>query len=234
MNKRQSRIANREGYDLWSADYDEYPNPTVALDDRCFPPLWRSLTGSRVLEVGCGTGRHTVRLAAQGNQVTGIDLSPGMLAVARAKLHGAPQIVLVQGDFMSLGILGNNTFDALVASLVVEHIRDLPSFFGLVRHLLRDGGEAYLSEVHPGRAAQGFLAHFKTSAGVEFELDSVPHPDGAIEAAAQAAGFAIVSRQDALGDEELSARYPKWARYLGVPMLTMWRLLASKPISDSL
>ena len=32
-----------------------------------------------VLEIGCGTGRHTRRLVEQGNSVTGLDLSEGML-----------------------------------------------------------------------------------------------------------------------------------------------------------
>lgn len=39
--------------------------------------------GSRVLDVGCGTGRHAVELAKRGYRVTGVDLSPGMLAEAR-------------------------------------------------------------------------------------------------------------------------------------------------------
>lgn len=41
--------------------------------------------GAAVLDVGCGTGRHALELARRGYQVTGIDLSDGMLAVARAK-----------------------------------------------------------------------------------------------------------------------------------------------------
>jgi len=39
--------------------------------------------GARVLDIGCGTGRHSVELAKRGYRVTGVDLSPGMLAEAR-------------------------------------------------------------------------------------------------------------------------------------------------------
>ena len=42
-------------------------------------------TGASVLDVGCGTGRHALELARRGYRVTGIDLSEGMLSVARAK-----------------------------------------------------------------------------------------------------------------------------------------------------
>lgn len=47
--------------------------------------LYPTPAGSRVLDVGCGTGRHAIEFARRGFQVTGIDLSEGMLAVAKSK-----------------------------------------------------------------------------------------------------------------------------------------------------
>jgi cyclopropane fatty-acyl-phospholipid synthase-like methyltransferase len=55
--------------------------------------------GSRVLDVGCGTGRHAVELAKRGYRVTGVDISPGMLAEARKTAEEAGvQVELVQSD----------------------------------------------------------------------------------------------------------------------------------------
>ena len=48
-----------------------------------------SLKGQRVLELACGTGEFTSLLVGAGADVTGLDLSPGMLAKARAKVPGA-------------------------------------------------------------------------------------------------------------------------------------------------
>jgi len=45
--------------------------------------------GSHVLDVGCGTGRHSVELARRGFRVTGLDLSPGMLEQAEAAARAA-------------------------------------------------------------------------------------------------------------------------------------------------
>lgn len=45
--------------------------------------------GTRVLDVGCGTGRHSVGLALAGLNVTGVDISDNMLAVARRRAHDA-------------------------------------------------------------------------------------------------------------------------------------------------
>lgn len=51
-----------------------------------------------VLELACGTGRVAIRLAQEGAQVVGLDLSPAMLAVARLKSSGLSKIRWVQDD----------------------------------------------------------------------------------------------------------------------------------------
>ncbi len=45
--------------------------------------------GGRILDVGCGTGRHSIELARRGFGVTGLDLSAAMLAIAKAKAEAA-------------------------------------------------------------------------------------------------------------------------------------------------
>jgi ubiquinone/menaquinone biosynthesis C-methylase UbiE len=127
---------NRTAYDRWSVAYDQYPNSTVAMDEMHFPGVWRHLSGKRVLEIGCGTGRHTLKLARRGNEVVGIDLSPGMLAVARRTLHGHP-VKLIHADFMAYDGFADRDFDAVVASLVLEHIEDTAGFCRRVARVLR-------------------------------------------------------------------------------------------------
>jgi SAM-dependent methyltransferase len=59
--------------------------------------------GSRVLDVGCGTGRHAVPLAGLGLQVTGVDLSPAMLSHARTRAAEAGvELTLVEADAREL------------------------------------------------------------------------------------------------------------------------------------
>jgi len=227
MNHRPNPIANREGYDLWSSHYDAYPNPTVAMDERHFPAQWKHLAHRRVLEVGCGTGRHTLKLAKQGNDVLGLDLSPGMLAIAREKLKDCPEVRLIEADFLSTDLLKDRRFDAVVAALVLEHVKQLRAFFDAARRVLSEGGELHVSEIHPTRAAQGILAHFRTADGNEFGLESVPHPDGALETAAAEAGFQLVETRDAFGDQELANLNPKWVKHQGLPMVRMWSWKAS-------
>ena len=59
--------------------------------------------GRDVLELGCGTGRVAVPLAEAGSRVTGVDVSPAMLAVARERAAGLP-LRLVEGDMRALDL----------------------------------------------------------------------------------------------------------------------------------
>jgi malonyl-CoA O-methyltransferase len=211
-------IDNTAGYDRWAAFYDSYPNPTVAADDRAFPALWASLRDCDVLEIGCGTGRHTVRLA-QENRVTGIDISAGMLDAARAKLP--PSVRLVHGDFMVHDGFASASFDAAVMSLVLEHIAELPAFFMRLANVLRPGASFFVSEIHPARTADGVFAHFRDG-DAEYHLSSHPHTQDAVIAAARAAGMDVAGQHDVMGDAGLAALNPKWAKYDGLPMIRMW------------
>ncbi|AUN29439.1 class I SAM-dependent DNA methyltransferase [Niveispirillum cyanobacteriorum] len=224
MNDHNRTVStNQAGYDRWSDFYDRYPNPTVAADDLAFPPLWAHLTGLNILEVGCGTGRHTQRLALAGNRVTGVDLSPGMLSQARAKLAGLP-VTLIQGDVMGGTPVPGGPFDAALTALVIEHIGDLPGFFTRIKALLKPGAPFYISEIHPERTAGGTFAHFKTDDGDEVALAGYPHSVSDVEHAAAEAGLCVEQSVDVLGDAALAALNPKWERHQGRPMLKTWVL----------
>lgn len=216
-NHKPITVDNIAGYDRWSSFYDSYPNPTVAADDTAFPAFWGELRGLDILEIGCGTGRHTVRLA-EHNHVTGIDISAGMLAQARAKMPDG--VRLIEGDFITCPALADGAFDVAVASLVLEHIGDPGLFFTRLALKLRRGGRFLMSEIHPARTADGVFAHFRDK-DAEYHLTSYPHTQAAIMRAAAQAGFTATRQVDVAGDS-LAALNPKWTKYAAQPMIRMW------------
>ena len=69
--------------------------------------------GIRILDIGCGTGRHDIELAMRGYNVTGVDLSEGMLARAKEKASEAGVSVdFRMGDGRSLGF--RDEFDLVI------------------------------------------------------------------------------------------------------------------------
>ncbi len=69
--------------------------------------------GNSLLDVGCGTGRHTVELAKRGLNMTGIDLSPGMLEQARTAAADANvEVELIQADATKFDL--DRQFDAAI------------------------------------------------------------------------------------------------------------------------
>ena len=180
---------NQKNYNIWSEFYDQYPNPTVAIDELKFPSMYSEIENQNILEIGCGTGRHTVRLIQQGNNVTGVDLSEGMLDKAKAKING-PKVTFVHADILKDEI-PNGPFDVAIMSLVLEHIDDLDLFFNKVRKLLKSESKFYFSEIHPFRSQKGVLAHFKMESGEEVNLASKSHADEAVSKSALRSGFKV-------------------------------------------
>lgn len=219
--------ANRQGYDRWAVTYDSDANSTVAADEVALPPLYAHLTGLHVLEIGCGTGRHTARLLAAGNRVTGIDVSSGMLDQARAKIDSA-ELALLHGDVLTCAELVPGGYDAALTALVIEHIADLSAFFARVATLLRPGAPFIISEIHPDRMATGSGARFiDRDTGDEVRLSGFPHSIAAVENAALAAGFHIQAGIDVAASEALITQHPDWEKYRGRSMLRLWHLRRS-------
>ena len=83
------------------------------------------LVGADVLELGCGTGHWTARLAARARSVTALDASPEMLDIARTKLisGGADNVSLACVDVVR-GWEPDRTWDAICAFFFVEHVPD--------------------------------------------------------------------------------------------------------------
>jgi SAM-dependent methyltransferase len=110
--------------------------------------------GARVLEVGCGPGHLSARLAHHGFDVTGLDLDPAMIAHAqantdRAANRGGRQPSFLVGDVAALAF-PDRSFDLVVSTLSMHHWADPAAALAEIGRVLRPGARALIWDFRPG------------------------------------------------------------------------------------
>lgn len=139
----QFLAATRASYDTVAVSYAELV-PPISADpvDRslftAFADLVRETGGGPVVEIGCGTGRVTAHLSGLGLDASGIDLSPGMLAVARQR-H--PGLRFTEGSMLAVDLPAESQA-AVVAWYSIIHLTpdELPTAVAEFHRVLRPDG----------------------------------------------------------------------------------------------
>jgi SAM-dependent methyltransferase len=186
--RRLPEVGSREGYATWAQTYDGQGNRAIRAEDPVMAGLLEELgpgDGRRAVDAGCGTGRHTAKLAERGWDVVGVDGSPEMLEVARERVPGAD---LREGDLRELPV-EDAWADVAVCALALSHLPDLAAM-GELGRILRPGGVLLLSNPHP--VATGLLgarAWCRTPVGERVQIPEWAHPVGAYLDAFRAAGL---------------------------------------------
>lgn len=130
------RVYDRLNADI---DYDAWANFVEEIFSKYSKREVKS-----VLDLACGTGSMTLQLAKRGYDLTGVDLSPDMLSVARqrASAENLDDILWLMQDMRSFELYG--TVDAVVCALdSLNYLRDtkeLSCVFSLVNNYLDAGG----------------------------------------------------------------------------------------------
>ncbi|EJU14997.1 ubiquinone/menaquinone biosynthesis methyltransferase [Sphingomonas sp. LH128] len=130
-------------YDSWSwqgfwRDH-EYPSIKAILE-RARRTRGRPLS---LLDVGCGTGWYLQQFADLCGEQIGVDLSDGMLAIAR---HRLPTALLIKSDARRLSF-PLHRFDAVLCTRVLSHMQEIETAIKEMRRVLISGGTIVLSDV---------------------------------------------------------------------------------------
>lgn len=135
-------VTTVEGYRPWAGRYDQPGNRLIDLEQPIVREILDGLPCGTALDAACGTGRHTRYLAALGHTVIGVDSSPDMLAVARAKMPGGD---FREGDLHQLPVPDKHA-DLVVCALALTHIPELAPVLAEFVRVLRPGGHLVISD----------------------------------------------------------------------------------------
>ena len=163
-----------------------------------FLPLLPLEPGARVLDAGCSIGTMAGLLAAQGAEVTAIDLNPELLGFARSR--GFAGVRFLEGDLSQLEELNlpEGSFDGIWCSFVAAYFPDLAPRLREWSRLLKPGGWIALLEIDDLLAHQPLEAEY--SQLLEDFVTQAVHYDfrmgRKLATHLQAAGFHRISTED--------------------------------------
>jgi SAM-dependent methyltransferase len=132
-------------YDRQYADYEGLRDLLTVVDEL---PI-----AGDVLELACGTGRWTARLAARARSVTAVDAAAEVLALARART-ASPTVEFVEADLFEWR--PPRRYDTVFFAFWLSHVPParLPAFWNTVAAALAPGGKAIFVDDGPAMAAE--------------------------------------------------------------------------------
>jgi SAM-dependent methyltransferase len=171
--------------------------------------------GTRLLDVGCGSGLTLMLAAQRGARPSGLDVSPGLLDVARGRLPGAD---LREGDMEFLPF-GDAAFDAVTGVNAFQFAGDPQKALREAARVTRPGGRVVASLFAAPERSQGTVVHQAMSALIppEQAADHAPYAlsaPGNLEAALTDAGLHVTGH----GEVVCHWRYETMADAVQAPL----------------
>ena len=174
------------GYERWAPSYDG-PNGLFDIDEPVVYGIVDALPVGDALDAACGTGRFATHLLERGHRVIGVDSSPHMLDVARAKL---PDADLRLGELQAIPV-DDAAVDLVMCGLALIHMPDLGPVMAEFARVLRPGGHVVVSDVHHRLVLLGSVVHATGPNGEPGLTPTFRHSAGDFVRAALGAGLEI-------------------------------------------
>ena len=158
-------MSSYESYDRTAADYDRTRGPVgLEIITGCLAQGARPLHEMTVLDAGCGTGNYALALLAHVAGIEAVDLSAGMLEVARAKLRVAGTRARLHRAAIDGLPLADASVDGAVVNQVLHHLPDEPAagwplhrkVLAELARVLRPGGVLMINSCGHHQIEHGF------------------------------------------------------------------------------
>ena len=214
-----------KAYELWAGTYDnEYENLMLYFDGLLFEEFLTkvNLNGKKILDFGCGTGRHWKKLLERNPiQLVGCDISKSMMEKLKEKYPDSETYVLQNNK---LDFLDDNSFDFIISTLVIAHIPDIADILKEWNRLLKKDGEIFITDFHPEALRKGAKRTFKKN-GKTITIKNYIYPVEKLEYMFSTLEFSVINRNEKIVNEDVKEFYVKknalniYEEYKNVPMI---------------
>jgi ubiquinone/menaquinone biosynthesis C-methylase UbiE len=145
MTQTERDAESRAYYDDFSSGYERerHRGYHALLDELELGVVGPLVRGRDVLEVGCGTGLILEKLVTLAKRAEGVDLSPGMLALAKKR-----GLVVREGSATELPF-ADESFDVAVSFKVLAHVPEIEKALGEMARVCRPGGHVIAELYNP-------------------------------------------------------------------------------------
>jgi ubiquinone/menaquinone biosynthesis C-methylase UbiE len=196
-----------EAYDIWAEDYDAQPgNLMLDLDELVFSELLSGIDikSKTVADIGCGTGRHWNKIfKLKPGTLTGFDVSRGMLDQLEKKYPTAETHVITDDHFTGVK---DNSFDIIVSTLTVAHIKNFEEALSAWCRILKPGGDIIITDFHPDALANGGKRTFRNG-NIHIAVENYVHPVASIKHLLLNSGFIVINQVEKPVDESVKYYY---------------------------
>jgi ubiquinone/menaquinone biosynthesis C-methylase UbiE len=214
-----------EAYNIWAKNYDAQPgNLMLDIDEMMLEKLLKntSVSNRRIADIGCGTGRHWLRiLAEKPSELVGFDISEGMLMRLKEKFPQANTKRITNDLFSDIP---DNSFELIISTLTLAHIKDIVPALGAWARILKDKSEILITDFHPKTLASGGKRTFISEKKLIAVQNFVHHTDHIKQVLSQH-GFSLLSEENIHIDERFRHYYENkdamkvYEAYKGFPIL---------------
>ena len=129
-----------------------------------------SLSGKKVVDIGCGGGILAESMAGRGAEVTGVDLSEKALGVARLHLYESGETVNYRHiSAEDIARESPASFDVVTCMEMLEHVPDPASTIRACAALVKPGGKVFFSTLN-----RNLKAYLLAVVGAEYVLNLLP------------------------------------------------------------
>lgn len=151
MHNEQRIQSTQQLWDAEAATFDDEPDhglrdPQIRRAWLDLLRQWLPTPPTTILDIGCGTGTLSVLMAEQGHTVTGIDLSPKMIAQAEAKAAAAAQSITFHVMDAAFPQFGQHQYDLILCRHLLWALPEPPVVLQRWAALLKPGGRLVLIE----------------------------------------------------------------------------------------